>query len=59
MKPGVKPSFFMEKMKPSSKYELKVWSFHQNMKAKKASSKYKVRGEASVFKRKNEIFVEI
>jgi hypothetical protein len=52
MKPGVKPSFFMEKMKPSSKYELKVWSFHQNMKAKKASSKYKVRGEASVFKRK-------
>jgi hypothetical protein len=52
MKSGVKPSFFREKMKPSSKYEVKVWSLHQNTKPNKPSSRYEVRCKAFIFQRK-------
>jgi hypothetical protein len=39
---GVKPSFFREKMKHSSKYEEKARSLRQNTKPKRPSSKYEV-----------------
>jgi hypothetical protein len=34
---GAKPSFYREKTKPSSKYEAKVRSLHQNMKPSQRS----------------------
>jgi hypothetical protein len=49
MKLVVNPLLFGEKPKPSSKYEVKVWSLHQNTKLKKSSSKYKVSCEAYIF----------
>jgi hypothetical protein len=61
-KSGVKPSFFREKRKiakPSSKYEAKVRSLHQNMKSKKPSSEYEVWCETFVCQRKNETFIKI
>jgi hypothetical protein len=54
-KSSVKPLIFRQKMKHSSKYEVKVCSLHQNMKPNKSSSKYKVRCEAFIFREKTKI----